>query len=288
MVTVAKDDYSLIYSVVEAFVAELVETTADVINEVDDAVSAYVSKTNAAKASVDSLLARRTINRVLPGQKLTDALKYTQDDVNEIIDDAIAETAFEFNVKIENVGTDFNKSINQSYDKINSSFRGVLLEDPDGFNAKLETELDTVSTKVDDASTEISTKITESVESIMEAKNDAINYVNQVYDTFVTNRPIIRLTGEVYLPATIILGQNNQFSVGLENIGGAKWRGWIGLRLVDEYGKKFFYNGRSSIINPIHPQTSSIVEINVPVPSEIDGYNVGSSVSLYAIINTMF
>ena len=288
MVTVEKDDYSLIDSVVEAFVAALDEIKDSVAQAIGVASAAYINKLDESNTSVDKLLAGRTINRVLPGPKLTDALKYTQDDVNEIVNDVITESAFEFNTKIENVRADFNEGIRQLYDDIDNSLRGVLLKDPDGFNARLETELDVISTKVDEVSAEVSANITESVAHVTEMKNTAVGYARQAYDTFATNRPIIRLTGEVYLPATILLGQSNRFAVAVENIGGAKWRGWLGLRMVDNYNKKFFYNGRPNIINPIHSHTSAMVEIDVPVPTQIDGYDIGDNVSLYVIINTLF
>jgi len=287
MVTVVKKgDHSLIDSAITTFIDTISTAKTTTIQAFDTTNDAYTSKINEAKTDAVGLLSTIKIKRVLPGDSLTNALEYIRTDLETIVADKQKEATFAFNTIANNIMADFDKSIDNAYTAFDNSFEGVLLEDPDGFNAKLKEEADKAKEKIIEASGAIVDRRVEATNTNIDVRNDVVEYVNSRFVAFATDRPLIRLSGEIELPSAIVLDQTNRFGIGIQNVGGAPWRGWLGLRMVDNYNKVLFHNIQPNTIELVQPNSSTMLEINIPVPKTIDGLNIGNEVSLYVVVNT--
>ena len=106
--------------------------------------------------------------------------------------------------------------------------------------------------------------------------------LDEIVTAFVTDRPIIRFTGNVVKPADgIVFDANNNFSVNLQNIGNKPWTGKMAIKVKDQYNKSI----ESSKVQVPTLAPGAITDVSLPiyVPKEdpVTRYNMGTSLSTY-------
>jgi hypothetical protein len=106
--------------------------------------------------------------------------------------------------------------------------------------------------------------------------------LDEIVTAFVTDRPIIRFTGNVVKPADgIVFDANNNFSVKIQNIGNKPWTGKMAIKVKDQYNKSI----ESSKVQVPILAPGAITDVSLPiyVPKEdpVTRYNMGTSLSTY-------
>ena len=106
--------------------------------------------------------------------------------------------------------------------------------------------------------------------------------LDEIVTAFVTDRPIIRFTGNVVKPADgIVFDANNNFSVKIQNIGNKPWTGKMSIKVKDQYNKSI--ESSKVQVPTLASGASTDVSLPIYVPKEdpVTRYNMGTSLSTY-------
>jgi hypothetical protein len=140
-----------------------------------------------------------------------------------------------------------------------------------GFNTRAQNaSIDynqTVSTTED--STLLSDYITEYSEKLSAAVNSVIEKMTSIVNEHLTNRPLLRHTGNRSVPSSVNLDGITTIGYEFQNIGNKTWTGWLNLKLIDEYKKFVVVDFVPSQLSVIPPGVISILSREIKVPSVV-------------------
>jgi len=106
--------------------------------------------------------------------------------------------------------------------------------------------------------------------------------LDDIVTAFVTDRPIIRFTGNVVKPSEgIVFDSNNNFTVKIQNIGNKPWTGKMAIAVKDQYNKRI--ESSKVQVPTLASGASTDVSLSIYVPKEdpVTRYNMGTSLSTY-------
>jgi hypothetical protein len=106
--------------------------------------------------------------------------------------------------------------------------------------------------------------------------------LDTIVTAFVTDRPIIRFTGNVVKPTDgIVFDANNNFSVKIQNIGNKPWTGKMAIAVKDQYNKRIESSKVQVPILASGASTDVSLSIYVPKEDPVTRYNMGTSLTTY-------
>lgn len=267
----------------------------NLLSSVDDRLlelqSQYDDEFLAVSESVAEYLDDQEITSVLSGSVLSGQLDDVVSGADTIINTCLQEVDLLISQGINNIQDDYQAGIELAVDAFNDDIAAIT-----GWTEEMTTELEDVTANVSDFITTthntFSSKASIFMESISTSSSEKLKTVNAKVEEFINNRPILRLTGFVQLPNGLYIGESNNFRVGVANIGGADWFGWLGMKLDVVYysdGEEYIdftwnSNVRPSTTPRLPAGQTQVYPIDVHVPSDTES---GNAVNIYLLINTV-
>lgn len=241
-------------------------------NKATTAISAAetkaVAKFQNSPGSLSRYLAAHNIGHFLDGKDFREDVSTLRSAAQTEMSNLLSQVQSSYTVAKNNVNTDFNEDVVKAQQKMIDAINANQITDVD-----FQTKYDAMQTQLQEAVQAAVDAITSHVatvdDSYMVAQAEAKTILNQTFEDFIYNRPIVRYTGTMNVPVAPSFDGTDEVSVELENIGGEPWVGYIGLKLEDEYYKKYENNDVVQPLYTILPGQTSMVKRNFVIPEKI-------------------
>lgn len=177
---------------------------------------------------------------------------------------------------MDNINIDYNSALSKAYDEMNITISEAT------YKMKI-TDKD-YANKYNKFNNEISEIVNKSNETIASTIKSLQIHVNSIYlngvrsvqeriYNIITDRPLLRPTGELTIPDKLTLNAENEYGIELKNVGSKPWRGTIGITLIDQYKKTIEDNGENAPDVVIKPGSTVYIKRKIYVPKVVQTKN---------------